>query len=92
MNGNMMVNPTSEGVKGVLGVKTETPPSPSIQEALEQIRGCFREGTMEEWVGLANQAGLARKQAEELFEKLAGNELFWQDGNDGRTLWRWVKE
>jgi len=86
------VNPTSEGVKGVKGVKTETPPPSSIQEALEQIRGCFREGTMEDWISLANQAGLTRKQAEELFQKLSGNELFWQDGNDGKTLWRWVKE
>jgi hypothetical protein len=87
-----MVNPTSEGVKGVKGVETETPPSSSIQEALEQIRGCFREGTIEDWIALANQAGLAQKQAELLFQKLAGNELFWQDGNDGKTLWRWVKE
>ena len=89
---NTVQGQTSSEVSEVSEVNPEPLPKPSVQEVLEHVRSCFREGTMEDWIALANQAGLTRKQAEELFQKLSGNELFWQDGNDGKTLWRWVKE
>ena len=89
---NTLQGQTPSEVSEVSEVDPEPLPKPSVQEVLEHVRSCFREGTMEDWIALANQAGLGQKEAQDLFEGLAGNELFWQDGNDGKTLWRWVKE
>lgn len=63
---------------------------PSIQEVLEFVRSRFVEGTQEEWVSFAVEAGLNRKEAEALFESLKGKDLFWQDRPDGKTVWRWT--
>jgi len=49
------------------------------------------EGTQEEGVSFAVEAGLNQKEAEALFESLKGSELFWFE-RDGQTFWRWVRE
>lgn len=64
----------------------------SIQETLEFVRKNFVEGTEEEWISFAVEAGLPKKEAEALFESLKGKDLFWYDRSDGETVWRWVKE
>jgi hypothetical protein len=61
------------------------------QEALESVRSRFVEGTQEEWVSLAVEAGLSQEEAEKLFGSLKGEKLFWFD-RDGKSLWRWVNE
>ena len=62
----------------------------SVQETLEFVRERFVEGTEEEWVNLAVERGLVRKDAQSLFERLKGSELFWHDREDGTTVWSWV--
>jgi len=62
----------------------------SVQEALESVRSRFVEGTEEEWISFAVDAGLSRKEAEALFQGLKGSELFWLDRPDGKTVWRWA--
>lgn len=64
----------------------------SVREVLEFVRSRFVEGTQEEWVAFAVEAGFSEKEAEALFESLKGEELFWLDLPDGRTVWRWVRE
>ena len=60
---------------------------PSIREVLDKVKAQFNEGPEEEWIGFAVEAGLSKKEAEELFESLKGKELFLlPDGN-----WRWVR-
>jgi putative DNA primase/helicase len=63
---------------------------PSIQEVLEFVRRRFVEGTQEEWVSFAVEAGFSSEESEALFESLKGKDLFWQDRPDGKTVWRWV--
>lgn len=60
-------------------------------EVLEYVRSRFVEGTEEEWLSFAVEAGLPRKEAEALFESLKGQELFWFDRDD-QAFWRWVRE
>jgi hypothetical protein len=48
------------------------------------------EGTQEDWIALAVEAGLSEKDADSLFERLKGSEIFWLDKPDGRTVWRWA--
>ncbi len=62
----------------------------SVQEALEFVRSRFVEGTQEEWVGFAVDAGLPQREAEALFESLKGSDLFWYAAEDGRTVWKWA--
>lgn len=62
---------------------------PSVKEVLEKLRGVFVEGTEEEFLASAVDAGLSRGEAQSLFESLKGEELFWFD-RDGKTFWRWV--
>lgn len=77
--------------KNTVGEKDSN--SVTIQQVLEFVRTRFVEGTQEEWIGLAVEAGLPEKDAEALFESLKGSELFWRDRpSDGKTVWRWVKE
>lgn len=64
---------------------------PSVQQALEFVRERFVDGTEEEWVSLAVERGLSEADAETLFERLKGDELFWHDTAEGKTVWRWVK-
>jgi hypothetical protein len=54
------------------------------------MRDAFVEGTQEEWIELAKEIGLSQGDAESLFERLKGDELFWVD-REGHTFWRWVK-
>jgi hypothetical protein len=63
---------------------------PTIQEVLEKLHGQWVEGTKEEWISLAVDNGLPETDASSLFDRLAGNELFWYD-RDEKTLWKWVK-
>ena len=63
----------------------------TVQEALEFVRSRFVEGTEEEWSDFVVEAGLSRKEAEALFERLKGKELFWFE-RGGQTFWRWVRE
>jgi putative DNA primase/helicase len=65
---------------------------PSVREVLEKVRAQFVEGTVEEWISMAVDAGMVEKEAEALFESLKGSELFWHDRSDGKTVWRWVRE
>jgi energy-coupling factor transporter ATP-binding protein EcfA2 len=62
----------------------------SVQEVLEFVRSRFVEGTQEEWVAFAVEAGFSSEESESLFESLKGKDLFWQDRPDGKTVWRWV--
>ena len=64
----------------------------SVKEALEFVRSRFVEGTEEEWLNLVREAGLAQEDAQPLFDRLKGSELFWHDRDDGKTVWRWVHE
>jgi hypothetical protein len=75
------------GENGESGVSLEG--RASVQEVLERIRGVFVEGTQEEWISLAVENGLTLEEAETLFERLKGDELFWFERN-GKTFWRWV--
>ena len=63
----------------------------SVQEALESVRSRFVEGTQAEWISFAVDAGLSREEAEALFQRLKGSEMFWYDRpEDGKTVWRWA--
>lgn len=65
----------------------------TVQEVLEFVRSRFVEGSEEEWISFAVEAGLSEKEAESLFESLKDKDLFWFDRpSDGKTVWRWVKE
>jgi len=73
--------------------KKESNSATSIQQVLEFVRSRFVEGTEEEWISFAVEAGLSKKDAESLFESLKGKDLFWFNRpSDGKTVWRWVKE
>jgi hypothetical protein len=76
-------------------VKSEVKPlsntRPSLAEVLEKINFTFVEGTEEEFLAHAIDAGLTKDEAQSLFEKLKGEKLFWFD-RDGKTVWRWVHE
>lgn len=64
---------------------------PSIREVLEKIRSVFVEGTEKDWESLAVENGLSQQEAESLFERLKGKELFWFNRNE-RVLWKWTNE
>jgi hypothetical protein len=76
-------------------VKNEVKPfsstRPSLAEVLEKLRLVFVEGTEEEFLAHAVDAGLSKNEAQQLFENLKGEELFWFD-REGKTFWRWVHE
>jgi hypothetical protein len=63
---------------------------PSSKEVLEFVRARFVQGTREEWVGFAVEAGLSEKDAEALFESLKGEDLYCFDFGS-QTLWRWAR-
>lgn len=65
-------------------------PNPSVQEVLEFVRARFVEGTEEEWLCLALEAGCPEEDARALLERLKAEALFWHDTPDGKTVWRWV--
>jgi P4 family phage/plasmid primase-like protien len=78
-----------------LNSKVKKPPAPpatkpSIREVLGKVRTQFVEGTKEEWVAFAVEAGMPEKDAKALFERLKGSDLF-QIVRDGRAVWRWVR-
>lgn len=75
-----------KGQKGHFG---HQPQQASVQGAFEFVRNRFVEGTQEEWIKFAVEAGLTPNEAEALFERLKGEELFWYDREDGATVWRW---
>ena len=80
--------------KNNVSLDTEKPVSgtkPSVAEVLQRLRFTFVEGTEEEFIIHAVEAGLSQDEARSLFEKLKGEELFWLDRGD-RTLWRWVNK
>lgn len=60
---------------------------------LEFVRSRFVEGTEEEWLSIAVEAGLSKEGAYSLFERLKGTELFWFDRTaDRKTVWRWIRQ
>jgi hypothetical protein len=63
---------------------------PSVQEVLEYVRARFVEGTEEEWIRFAVEAGCPADDAGALFERLKGDEVFWHDTPEGKTVWSWV--
>jgi putative DNA primase/helicase len=63
---------------------------PSVKEVLEKARLAFVEGTQEEWCSFVVEAGLSKEEAEALFQRLKGSEMFWHDRSDGKTVWRWA--
>ena len=80
--------------KNNISLDTEKPVSgtkPSVAEVLQRLRFTFVEGTEEEFIIHAVEAGLNQDEARNLFEKLKGEKLFWLDRGD-RTVWRWVNE
>jgi len=78
-------NSKNSTAKPVSGTK------PSVAEVLQRLRFTFVEGTEEEFIIHAVEAGLNQDEARSLFEKLKGEKLFWLDRGD-RTVWRWVNE
>ena len=66
------------------------PEKPSVKDVLEKMRWTFVEGTEDEWIRMAEENGLSRDEAEKLFNKLKGEELFWFE-REGKAVWRWVR-
>jgi hypothetical protein len=61
----------------------------SIAEVFEKINFTFVEGTEEEFLAHAIDAGLTKDEARNLFEKWKGERLFWFE-RDGKTIWRLI--
>jgi hypothetical protein len=72
-------------------VKLHSSTRPSIAEVFEKINFTFVEGTEEEFLTHAIDAGLTKDEARNLFEKWKGERLFWFE-RDGKTIWRLIHE
>jgi hypothetical protein len=64
-------------------------PQPASGDLLSKLRAECNDLAEEEWKQRMVQLGLTEKEADSMFQRLAGSELFWYD-RDGKTYWKWA--